>query len=103
VDNVAYTTVKTTGGFIVRCSELCGIWHGAMTTNGTVLTQSAFQTWAAGVQAREKSDGVLAALPPYALSYDPTVIPQLGQNLVTIDGITGAAGYYYGPGNPVTP
>ena len=30
VDNVAYTTAKTTGSFIVRCSELCGIWHGAM-------------------------------------------------------------------------
>jgi cytochrome c oxidase subunit 2 len=103
VDNVAYTTVKTTGGFIVRCNELCGIWHGAMTTNGTVLAPSAFQSWAAGVQSKEQSDGVLAALPAYALSYDPTVIPQLGKNMVTIDGITGAAGYYYGPGNPVTP
>jgi cytochrome c oxidase subunit 2 len=103
VDNVAYTTVKTTGGFIVRCSELCGIWHGAMTTNGTVLQQSAFQTWAAGVQAKEQSQGVLAALPAYALTYDPTVIPQLGKNIVQIDGITGAAGYYYGPGDPVTP
>ena len=103
VDNVAYTSVKTTGSFIVRCSELCGIWHGAMTTNGTVLSQSAFQTWATGVQAKEQSDGVLAALPPYALTYDPTVVPQLGKNIVQIDGITGAAGYYYGPGNPVTP
>jgi cytochrome c oxidase subunit II len=103
VDNVAYTTVKTTGGFIVRCDELCGLWHGAMTTNGTVLAQGAFQTWAAGVQAKEQSDGVLAALPPYALTYDPTVIPQLGKSIVQIDGITGAAGYYYGSSNPVTP
>jgi hypothetical protein len=31
------------------------------------------------------------------------VIPQLGKQIVTIDGITGAAGYYYGPANPVTP
>jgi cytochrome c oxidase subunit II len=103
VDNVAYTTVKTLGGFIVRCDELCGLWHGAMTTNGNVLAQGAFQTWAAGVQAREQSDGVLAALPPYALTYDPTVIPQLGKSIVQIDGITGAAGYYYGSANPVTP
>lgn len=103
VDNVAYTTAKVTGGFVVRCSELCGIWHGAMTTDGTVLPQSAFQTWASGVQAKEQADGVLAALPPYALSYDPTVIPQLGKNIVSIDGITGGAGYYYGSGNPVTP
>ena len=53
------------------------------------------------MQAKEQSDGVLAALPPYALTYDPTVIPQLGKNLPTIDGITGAAGYYYPPGDPV--
>jgi hypothetical protein len=31
------------------------------------------------------------------------VIPQLGKEIVNVDGITGAAGYYYGPGNPVTP
>jgi cytochrome c oxidase subunit II len=103
VDNVAYTTVKTTGSFTVRCSELCGIWHGAMTSDGTVLSQSAFHTWAAGVQAEEQSDGVLAALPPYALTYDPTVVPQLGKNIVKIDGITGGAGYFYEPSNPVTP
>ena len=49
-----------------------------------------------------QSDGVLAALPPYALTYDPTVVPQLSKNIVKIDGITGAAGYYYGS-KPVTP
>ena len=103
VDNVAYTTVKTTGGFTVRCNELCGIWHGAMHNDGTVLSPSAFQTWATGVQAKEQSVGVLAALPPYALTYEPTVIPQLGKNIVQIDGITGAAGYYYEPSNPETP
>jgi len=103
VDNVAYTTAKTTGGFTVRCSELCGIWHGAMYTSGTVLSPAAFQTWATGVQTKEQSLGVLAALPPYALTYDPTVIPQLGKNVVQVDGITGAAGYYYNPSDPVTP
>ena len=50
-----------------------------------------------------EGDGVLAALPPYALTYDPTVVPQLGKNLPKIDGITGAAGYYYPPSDPVTP
>jgi len=103
VDNVAYTTAKATGGFIVRCNELCGIWHGAMYNNGTVLSSTAFQTWASGVQAKEQTEGVLAALPTYALTYDPTVIPQLGKNIVQVDGITGAAGYYYGSGDPVTP
>jgi cytochrome c oxidase subunit 2 len=103
VDNVAYTTVNTLGSFTVRCNELCGIWHGAMTTDGNVVSPSDFQTWAAGVQAKEQSDGVLADLPPYALTYDPTVIPQLGKAIIQIDGITGAAGYYYNSSDPVTP
>ena len=103
VDNVAYTTAKATGGFEVRCNELCGIWHGAMTTSGQIVSQTAFQSWAVGVQSQEQANGILAALPPYALVYDPTVIPQLGKEIVNVDGITGAAGYYYGPGNPVTP
>ena len=103
VDNVAYTTAKQLGSVTVRCNELCGIWHGAMFNYGHVVTQSAFQSWASGVQSKEQSEGVLAALPPYALTYDPTVIPQLGNEIVSVDGITGAAGYYYGPGNPVTP
>jgi cytochrome c oxidase subunit II len=103
VDNVAYTTAKQLGSVTVRCNELCGIWHGAMFNYGHVVTQSAFQAWATGVQAKEQANGILAALPPYSLTYDPTVIPQLGQNIVKIDGITGAAGYYYEPSNPVTP
>ena len=70
---------------------------------GLVETQSAFQSWASGVQAKEQSDGVLAALPPFALTYDPTVIPQLGKNLAQVVGITGAPGYYYRPADPVQP
>jgi cytochrome c oxidase subunit II len=103
VDNVAFTTPQALGSFVVRCSELCGIWHGAMYNYGRVETQSAFQAWASGVQATEQSDGVLASLPPFALTYDPTVIPQLGKNLTKVVGITGAPGYFYGPANPVQP
>jgi len=103
VDNVAYVTPKALGSVTVRCNELCGIWHGAMFNYGQVVSQSAFESWASGVQAKEQADGVLAALPPYTLTYDPTVIPQLGKNLVKINGITGSPGYYYEPSNPVTP
>jgi cytochrome c oxidase subunit II len=103
VDNVAYTTPKALGSVTVRCNELCGLWHGAMYNFGHVVAQSAFKAWASGVQAKEQANGVLAALPPYALTYDPTVIPQLGKNLPAVDGITGAAGYYYPPGDPVQP
>jgi len=103
VDNVAYTTVRQTGSFTVRCNELCGIWHGAMFNAGTVMTQNAFKLWATLVLAKERANGTLAALPPYSLTYDPTVIPQLGKDLVHAVGVTGAPGYFYGPGNPVTP
>jgi cytochrome c oxidase subunit 2 len=103
VDNVAYTTPQHLGHFTVRCNELCGLWHGAMFSTGYVVRPAAFQRWASAWQAREAGDGVLAVLPPYALTYDPTVVPQLGNSIVKIDGITGAAGYYYPPQDPVTP
>lgn len=103
VDNVAYVTAKKLGSVTVRCNELCGIWHGAMYNYGHVVPQAGFQSWARAVQAKEQANGIIAALPPYTLTYDPTVIPQMGKNLIKIDGITGAAGYYYPPEDPVTP
>jgi cytochrome c oxidase subunit 2 len=103
VDNVAYTTPEQTGGFTVRCNELCGIWHGAMFNSGRVETTADFQTWARATELAERQSGVLRALPPYSLVYDPTVIPQLGVTLTKVSGITGGAGYYYPPQDPVTP
>jgi len=77
---------------------------------GHVVTPAAFQVWARGLQAREARIGILRDLPPYALTYDPTVIPQLGKDIVKVAGITGANGYYYpsqlqsgDPGYPVSP
>jgi cytochrome c oxidase subunit II len=102
VDNVAYTTPQQLGGFTVRCSELCGIWHGAMFGSGRVVTPSAFQTWARINEQIQRQKGVLAALPPYATTYDPTVVPNIGKVLIQ-NGITGGAGYYYPPSDPVTP
>jgi cytochrome c oxidase subunit 2 len=109
VDNVAYTKAGQLGRFAVRCNELCGIWHGAMFNYGRVMTPTAFSSWARSLQSKEQSDGLLAALPAYAATYDPTVVPQLGRAVVKVDGITGANGYYYpGPqagtaGDPVSP
>ena len=109
VDNIAFFKPQAMGSFSVRCNELCGIWHGAMFNYGHVVSQAAFQTWASGVQAKEQADGLLSDLPAYALTYDPTVIPQLGKDIVKVAGITGANGYYYPgpqagtPGDPVSP
>jgi cytochrome c oxidase subunit II len=110
VNNVAFAKPQQLGSFTVRCNELCGIWHGAMFNYGRVVTPAAFQVWAKGLQLREARDGLLRDLPAYALTYDPTVLPQLGKDIVKVAGITGANGYYYpsqfqsgDPGDPVSP
>ncbi len=104
VDNIAFTTTRNQlGSFTVRCNELCGLWHGAMYNYGHIVPAAAFQAWARGLQATQASNGILATLPPYATTYDPTVIPQLGAAIVKIDGITGANGSYYPPQDPVQP
>ena len=103
VDNIAYTKPQQLGIFRVQCNELCGLWHGAMYNYGQVVTPAAFQAWASALQFKQANNGILAALPPYRTTYDPTVVPQLAASIVKIDGITGAAGYYYPPQDPVTP
>ena len=68
-DNVAFATTEQLGIFIVRCSELCGIWHGAMYNSGVVVSPTAFQAWATATR------GALAAntklLPPFSYTYIP--------------------------------
>ena len=100
VDNVAYTKPEHTGGFVVRCSELCGLWHGAMFDYGRVVSMSAFRTWAAST--RVQLAAVTRILPPYATTYDPTVVPQINKAMAKA-GIGGANGYYYPPQDPVQP
>jgi cytochrome c oxidase subunit II len=94
VDNVAYTTPEHTGQFTVRCAELCGIWHGAMYDYGQVMSKAGFQQWATSTETQLTS--VTKLLPPYSLTYNPDLVPQLGKAL-TSAGLTGAGGQYYGP------
>ena len=69
-NNVAYTTPQQLGTFIVRCAELCGIWHGAMYNSGVVVTPRQFETW-----AKAHRGPAAARTPsccrPYALTYTP--------------------------------
>jgi cytochrome c oxidase subunit 2 len=99
VNNVAYTTPNHTGGFTVRCAELCGIWHGAMYNYGNVVSVSDFLNWTHATATQLAS--VTKLLPPYALTYDPTVINmgKVNQQL----GLTGAGGGYYNPADPEQP
>jgi cytochrome c oxidase subunit II len=100
VNNVAYGRPTQLGTFVVRCSELCGLWHSAMFNYGRVVTPAAFMSWARTTEARLAS--VTRLLPPYALTYDPTVIKTLGPVLTKL-GLTGAGGGWFGPQVPVQP
>jgi cytochrome c oxidase subunit 2 len=100
VNNIAYTKPVQLGSITVRCDELCGLWHGAMYDYGSVMTQSAFRSWATASQVRFAD--VTKMLPPYATTYDPTAIKQLGTTLVKL-GLTGAGGGYYPPNDPSQP
>jgi cytochrome c oxidase subunit II len=100
VDNVAFTKPAQAGSFIVRCAELCGLWHGAMFNSGKVVSMAAFQSWAAAT--RTQLAAVTKILPPYATTYDPTVVATINKAMAK-SGIGGANGYYYPPQDPVQP
>jgi cytochrome c oxidase subunit II len=69
VDNVLFVKPTKEETFEVRCSELCGIWHGAMFDHGHVVSKSAFDTWIAEQQT--KYAAATKALPPYSHTYLP--------------------------------
>ncbi len=100
VNNIAYTKPLHTGSVTVRCAELCGLWHGAMFDNGSVDTVAAFRSWAAVTEAQLAATTKM--LPPYATTYDPTVVPQINKAMAK-SGIAGGNGYYYPPQDPVQP
>jgi cytochrome c oxidase subunit II len=68
-DNVVDVTPDHTQTFDIRCAELCGLWHGAMSQKGQVVGQSAFASWI----AKEQTYGAAATaeLPPYNHVYYP--------------------------------
>ena len=100
INNVAYTKPEHTGQVQVRCAELCGLWHADMTTLGHVVSDSAFSAWASA--AKTQLAALTRNLPPYALTYDPNSVAQLGKAFRQA-GLSGAGGQYYGPQYPVQP
>jgi cytochrome c oxidase subunit 2 len=85
-NNVAFTTTKQTGSVTVRCSELCGLWHGAMYNYGKVVSVSDFQNWATTTESANAAN--TKDLPAFAWTYVPDA--------------NGASGGFYPDGN-VTP
>jgi cytochrome c oxidase subunit II len=69
VDNVVFVKPTKEQTFEVRCSELCGIWHGAMFDHGHVVSQTAFAMWIAEQQT--KYAAATKVLPPYKKTYLP--------------------------------
>ncbi len=90
LDDVAYTKTRQTGTFTVRCSELCGIWHGAMFDYGKVLSKSAFDHWATTTEKKQAVN--TKYLPPFAWTYSPTA-----------NGATGATGVNTSGQSPFSP
>jgi cytochrome c oxidase subunit 2 len=69
VDNIAFVKPTKEEPFEVRCAELCGIWHAAMTSAGRVVSASAFNTWIHEQQTELAP--ATKALPKYSKTYIP--------------------------------
>jgi cytochrome c oxidase subunit 2 len=69
VDNVAYFKPEEERTFEVKCSELCGLWHGYMFDTGQIVSEAAFERW---IHNQQKVFAPAAkVLPPYAKHYFP--------------------------------
>ncbi len=75
-DNIVYVEPTKLGSFQVRCAELCGIWHGNMTSVGYVVSPSAFRSWIE--QQQREWAPVTKQLPPYAPAYYPEPVVRGG-------------------------
>jgi cytochrome c oxidase subunit 2 len=69
VDNVAYIKPEEERTFEVKCSELCGLWHGYMFDTGQIVSEAAFERW---IHNQQRVFAPAAkVLPPYSKHYFP--------------------------------
>jgi cytochrome c oxidase subunit 2 len=76
VDNVAFVKPTKEQTFEVRCSELCGIWHGAMFDHGHVVSRETFDAWIA--EQQKDFSPATKVLPRYGKSYLPEPLRRAG-------------------------
>jgi len=69
VDNIAFVKPEKLMNFEVHCSELCGLWHAAMKSEGKVVSAGAFHEWIHKEQQRLAPS--TAVLPKYSTTYVP--------------------------------
>ncbi len=75
-DNVDYVQTLGATPVTIRCSELCGLWHGQMYTSGRVVPMSQFLSWIRQEQSLEA--GLIKYLPKYARVYLPEPVGRAG-------------------------
>ncbi|MBS1878963.1 MAG: cytochrome c oxidase subunit II [Actinobacteria bacterium] len=69
VDNVAFVKPWQEMSFDIRCSELCGLWHGYMFDTGQVVSESAFEEW---IHEQQRTFAPATKfLPKYSTQYFP--------------------------------
>jgi cytochrome c oxidase subunit 2 len=98
VDNVAFTTTHETGLFVVRCDELCGIWHGAMFNYGRVVSPTAFYKWALSNEKRLAP--LTKLLPKFSWTYVPDANGASGSDYPSVDPFYQVYQYEYGKSGP---
>jgi cytochrome c oxidase subunit II len=70
VNNIAFVRADRIGHVDVKCAELCGTLHGAMVSDGQVVSQADFNSWIDNQVQVHAAD--IPLLPPYAVTYLPT-------------------------------
>jgi cytochrome c oxidase subunit 2 len=76
VDNIAFVHPNKLGNFSIRCSELCGLWHGHMFQTGQVVSAPQFASWIKQQKRAEAAN--LHFLPPFARDYFPDPLRRAG-------------------------
>jgi cytochrome c oxidase subunit 2 len=72
-DNVAFASTVKPDTFNIRCDEVCGLWHGAMYTTGSVVSKTAFEQWAETTES--KLAPLTRTLPKFSWTYTPSANP----------------------------
>jgi cytochrome c oxidase subunit 2 len=69
VNDIAFARANRPGNIDIKCAELCGTLHGAMTAQGSVVSQVDFTSWITNEMQVHAAD--IPLLPPYAVTYLP--------------------------------
>ena len=71
-NTVIRTTPTTLGGFVVRCSQLCGLNHAFMNNKGSVVTPTQFGNWLVSQGATTSAAAKSADVPESSLTPSST-------------------------------